>query len=100
MAPEKSGKGGADPFKKIYAVVKRIPEGRVATYGQVASLAGLPGRARLAGTALRDGSTWSASGGTRTLGLPGGGAPEGGSPERAPPGHECPGYVKQPAEAD
>lgn len=43
-----------DSFKKIYAVVKRIPEGRVATYGQVAALAGLPGRARLAGTALRE----------------------------------------------
>lgn len=43
-----------DAFRKIYAVVKRIPEGRVATYGQVAALAGLPGRARLAGTALRE----------------------------------------------
>jgi methylated-DNA-protein-cysteine methyltransferase-like protein len=43
-----------ETFRKIYAVVKRIPEGRVATYGQVAALAGLPGRARLAGTALRE----------------------------------------------
>jgi methylated-DNA-protein-cysteine methyltransferase-like protein len=43
-----------DRFQKIYTVVKRIPEGRVATYGQVAALAGLPGRARLAGTALRE----------------------------------------------
>jgi methylated-DNA-protein-cysteine methyltransferase-like protein len=43
-----------EAFQKIYAVVKRIPEGRVATYGQVAALAGLPGRARLAGTALRE----------------------------------------------
>ncbi len=43
-----------DAFEKIYAVVKRIPEGRVATYGQVAALAGLPRRARLAGTALRE----------------------------------------------
>ncbi len=31
----------------------RIPKGRVATYGQVASLAGLPRRARLVGRALR-----------------------------------------------
>ena len=54
MAPKTAGKRGADPFEKIYAVVKRIPEGRVATYGQVAALAGLPGRARLAGTALRE----------------------------------------------
>lgn len=41
-------------FQKIYTIVKSIPEGRVATYGQVAALAGLPGRARLAGTALRE----------------------------------------------
>ena len=36
----------------IYEVVKRIPRGRVATYGQVASLAGLAGRARQVGYAL------------------------------------------------
>jgi methylated-DNA-protein-cysteine methyltransferase-like protein len=42
----------ADSYLAIYAVVGRIPEGRVATYGQVASLAGLPGRARLVGYAL------------------------------------------------
>ena len=30
----------------------RIPEGRVATYGQVAGLAGMPGGARLVGYAL------------------------------------------------
>jgi methylated-DNA-protein-cysteine methyltransferase-like protein len=39
-------------YLTIYAVVGRIPEGRVATYGQVAKLAGLPGRARLVGYAL------------------------------------------------
>ena len=39
-------------YKEIYAVVRRIPRGRVATYGQVARLAGLPGRARQAGYAL------------------------------------------------
>jgi methylated-DNA-protein-cysteine methyltransferase-like protein len=36
----------------IYAVVKRIPAGSVATYGQVARLAGLPGHARQVGYAL------------------------------------------------
>jgi methylated-DNA-protein-cysteine methyltransferase-like protein len=36
----------------MYAVVRRIPRGRVATYGQVAALAGFPGRARQAGYAL------------------------------------------------
>jgi methylated-DNA-protein-cysteine methyltransferase-like protein len=37
---------------RIYAMVAEIPPGRVATYGQVAELAGLPGRARLVGFAL------------------------------------------------
>lgn len=39
-------------YASIYAVVGRIPRGRVATYGQVATLAGLPGHARLVGYAL------------------------------------------------
>jgi methylated-DNA-protein-cysteine methyltransferase-like protein len=39
-------------YTRIYAVVRRIPRGRVATYGQVARLAGLPGRARQVGYAL------------------------------------------------
>lgn len=37
---------------RILAVVRRIPRGRVASYGQVAALAGFGGRARLAGYAL------------------------------------------------
>jgi methylated-DNA-protein-cysteine methyltransferase-like protein len=43
---------GAGNYARIYAVVRRIPEGRVATYGQVAELAGLPGHARQVGSAL------------------------------------------------
>ena len=39
-------------YRKIWSVVARIPKGRVATYGQVARLAGLPNHARLAGYAL------------------------------------------------
>ena len=39
-------------YERIYAVVRRIPRGRVASYGQVAHLAGLPGRARQVGYAL------------------------------------------------
>ncbi len=39
-------------YEKIYAVVRRIPVGKVATYGQVAGLAGLSGKARLVGYAL------------------------------------------------
>ena len=42
----------SDLYTRIYAVVKRIPQGRVATYGQVASLAGISGHARLVGYAL------------------------------------------------
>jgi methylated-DNA-protein-cysteine methyltransferase-like protein len=37
---------------RIYAVVRRIPRGRVATYGQVAALAGCAGHARQVGYAL------------------------------------------------
>jgi len=40
------------PYGRIYRVVSRIPRGRVATYGQVAELAGLPGGARQVGYAL------------------------------------------------
>jgi methylated-DNA-protein-cysteine methyltransferase-like protein len=41
-----------DTHARIYAVVRDIPRGRVATYGQVAALAGFPGQARLVGYAL------------------------------------------------
>ena len=37
---------------RIHKVVSRIPRSRVATYGQIARLAGLPGQARLVGYAL------------------------------------------------
>jgi methylated-DNA-protein-cysteine methyltransferase related protein len=39
-------------YDRIYAVVRQIPPGKVATYGQVAELAELPRRARLVGYAL------------------------------------------------
>ena len=39
-------------FEKIYEVVKTIPEGKVATYGQVAVLVGDPRWARVVGYAL------------------------------------------------
>jgi len=42
-----------DDYARIHEVVARIPAGRVATYGQVAALAGLPGRARQVGHAMR-----------------------------------------------
>ena len=43
---------GSESYQKIYAVVRRIPRGRVATYGQVAELADLPRQARQVGYAL------------------------------------------------
>lgn len=39
-------------YPKIYDIVKLIPYGQVATYGQVAELAGLIGRPRVVGYAL------------------------------------------------
>lgn len=39
-------------YEAIYAVVRQIPAGKVATYGQVAELANLPRQARLVGYAL------------------------------------------------
>jgi methylated-DNA-protein-cysteine methyltransferase related protein len=44
--------GPHDKHALIYDVVRMIPRGKVATYGQVALLAGLPGHARLAGYAM------------------------------------------------
>ena len=38
----------------VWAVVSSIPHGRVATYGQVARVAGLPNHARYVGTVLRN----------------------------------------------
>jgi methylated-DNA-protein-cysteine methyltransferase-like protein len=43
--------GTLKPFARIYAVVARIPRGKVATYGQVARLAGRV-TARLVGFAM------------------------------------------------
>ncbi|NLL34747.1 MAG: MGMT family protein [Clostridiales bacterium] len=39
-------------FERIYEVVKQIPQGKVATYGQVALLAGNPRWSRVVGYAL------------------------------------------------
>jgi len=41
-----------DKHARIFAVVRRIPRGKVATYGQIARLSGMPGHARLVGYAL------------------------------------------------
>jgi len=49
----------SDTHSIIFRVIRRIPRGKVAAYGQIARLAGFPGQARLVGYALhalRDGS--------------------------------------------
>lgn len=39
-------------IRAIYKAIMQIPRGRVAAYGEIAKLAGLPGRARLVGHVL------------------------------------------------
>lgn len=46
-------RGSSSDAAKIIAAIKRIPRGKVCTYGDVADVAGLPRRARLVGTVLR-----------------------------------------------
>ena len=41
-------------FEKIRATIRKIPRGKVATYGQVAEAAGFPGAARQVVWALKD----------------------------------------------
>ena len=40
-------------FRAVRAVIRKIPRGRVATYGMVAELAGIPNGARIAAAALK-----------------------------------------------
>jgi methylated-DNA-protein-cysteine methyltransferase-like protein len=44
---------GGDAPARIYAVVRSIPRGRIATYGEVAELAGIPSGHRIAARAMR-----------------------------------------------
>lgn len=44
---------GDEAVEAICAVIRRIPRGWVATYGQVAAMAGMPRRARLVGRVLQ-----------------------------------------------
>ena len=52
--PRNESPQGDEAVAAICAVVRRIPKGWVATYGQVASMAGLPRRARLVGHVLQN----------------------------------------------
>ncbi len=40
-------------FNKVYAVVEKIPQGKVMTYGQIAAVLGCPENARVVGWAMR-----------------------------------------------
>ncbi|MBI3997633.1 MAG: MGMT family protein, partial [Armatimonadetes bacterium] len=47
-----TGAGTPTLFGRIHALVRRIPSGRVTTYGEIARLAGLRNGARTVGWAL------------------------------------------------
>ena len=51
--PQTASPDGDEAVAAICAVIRRIPKGWVATYGQVAAMAGLPRRARLVGYVLQ-----------------------------------------------
>jgi methylated-DNA-protein-cysteine methyltransferase-like protein len=51
--PQTAPPPGDETVAAICAVIRRIPKGWVATYGQVAAMAGLPRRARLVGHVLQ-----------------------------------------------
>ncbi len=44
-------------FSRVYAVTRLIPNGRVSTYGAIASYLGAPGAARMVGWALNNSSS-------------------------------------------
>ena len=43
---------GETTYETIYSIIRKIPRGKVATYGQIARLAGIAGHARQVGYAL------------------------------------------------
>ena len=56
-------RSGSSPFTKdVIRLIRAIPEGRVATYGQIAALAGKPGAAR--------GVVWILNSSSKKYGLP------------------------------
>lgn len=52
VSPGLEDQSQEERFRRIWEVVEGIPQGCVLNYGEVARLAGLPGRARLVGRAL------------------------------------------------
>lgn len=53
LKPARATRSEKEAADAIYDVIRRIPRGWVATYGQVATMAGLPRRARLVGRLLQ-----------------------------------------------
>jgi methylated-DNA-protein-cysteine methyltransferase-like protein len=54
LAPSRAPAQAADArLAKIYEVVRAIPRGKVATYGEIAELAGIPSGHRVAARAMR-----------------------------------------------
>jgi O-6-methylguanine DNA methyltransferase len=54
LAAQAFNPASSDFRRRVLAVVRRIPPGRVATYGDVAVAAGRPRAARAVGTIMRD----------------------------------------------
>lgn len=52
-ASRKASNQPSNDAARIIAAIKKIPRGKVCTYGNVADVAGLPRQARLVGTVLR-----------------------------------------------
>jgi methylated-DNA-protein-cysteine methyltransferase-like protein len=50
---DRAGRAGPRFADAVYRIVRRIPAGRVATYGQIAAALGRPRAARVVGTAMR-----------------------------------------------
>ncbi len=48
-----------DFYKKVYALVRKIPKGKVSTYGDIAEYLGTKGAARLVGYAMNNAHTVS-----------------------------------------
>lgn len=44
---------GTDFYRRVYEIVRKIPEGKVTTYGAIANHLGMKGSARMVGYALR-----------------------------------------------
>jgi methylated-DNA-protein-cysteine methyltransferase related protein len=52
LSKSKDQKENSPLYESIYEMVRQIPAGQVATYGQIAEMVGLYGRARVIGYAL------------------------------------------------